>query len=108
MSIGHAKSLAYEAWPQYDESFCVESMATIAVQVNGKVRSKIEVEISIPESGKKHNFFCICIYTHADRIQWLLAILEIALGQANVKKFTDGCEVKKTIYVPGKILNILV
>ena len=50
-TIGHEKSLAYEPWPQYDESFCLESVVTVALQVNGKVRAKVEVQLDIAEAG---------------------------------------------------------
>ena len=55
-TIGHEKSLAYEPWPQYDESFCLESVVTVALQVNGKVRAKVEVQLDIAEAGIYSSF----------------------------------------------------
>jgi leucyl-tRNA synthetase len=84
--MGHSKTLAYHPWPQYEEQYCVETMATIAVQVNGKVRGKIEVEIDLEQE----------------------AVLGVARENQNVLKFIENKALKKVIYVPGRILNILV
>ena len=84
--LGHKQSLAKQPWPVYDEALCVDSTATIAIQVNGKVRGKVELEIDIKEDEA----------------------LAAALLQPSVAKYTDGLEVKKVIYVKGKILNIVV
>ena len=84
--LGNSKTLAYEAWPDYDEQLCYETRAVIAIQVNGKVRGKVEME----------------------KDSELESVLSEAMVQANVLKFTEGLKIKKTIYVPGKILNILV
>lgn len=56
------------------------------LQVNGKMRGTVEVGVSIDQA----------------------AAVEAALGLNTVKKFTDGKEIKKVIYVPGKILNLIV
>jgi len=84
--LGNNESLAYQAWPTFDEQYCIENIITIAIQVNGKVRSKLEVDKDIDEKD----------------------LLSNALTQQNVAKFIDGSTIKKTIYVRGKILNILV
>ena len=72
-------------WPTYDESLLVEDTMTIVVQVNGKVRAKL-------------NFF-----TNTNQSQ----IEQAALKDDNVKKFVMS-EPKKTVYIPGKLLNIVV
>ena len=84
--LGHSKSLAHEAWPKYDEALCVDTTAVVAVQVNGKVRAKLEMDVSLPEAE-----------AYATAIQ-----------QSSVTKYTDGLEVKKIVYVPGRIINIVV
>eukprot|EP00597_Dinobryon_sp_UTEXLB2267_P004289 CAMPEP_0170069554 /NCGR_PEP_ID=MMETSP0019_2-20121128/8183_1 /TAXON_ID=98059 /ORGANISM="Dinobryon sp., Strain UTEXLB2267" /LENGTH=868 /DNA_ID=CAMNT_0010277623 /DNA_START=20 /DNA_END=2626 /DNA_ORIENTATION=- len=84
--LGHSESISHASWPQFDEALCVQDIVTIAIQVNGKVRTKMDIQVDAPETE----------------------ILGMALELPNVKKFTDGNEVKKTIYVPGRILNILV
>ena len=74
------------SWPTYDESKLVDEEKTIAVQVNGKVRATISVNINDTDD----------------------VILEKALACDNVKKYTDGKEVIKTIVIKGKIVNIVV
>jgi len=83
---GHNETLAYEAWPEYDESLLVETTVTLPIQVNGKVRGNIQVEKDAPEADA----------------------MEQALAVDNVQKFTAGKSVVKTIYRAGKILNIVV
>jgi leucyl-tRNA synthetase len=84
--IGKENSLAYQPWPMSEEQYCIEEMVTIAVQVNGKVRGKIDIQVDWEESK----------------------IQELALQQVNVQKFIDGKPLKKVLYVPSRILNILI
>ncbi|KAJ1434343.1 leucine--tRNA ligase [Ochromonadaceae sp. CCMP2298] len=84
--LGHKKSLAYAAWPTYDEELCVDSVVTVAIQVNGKFRGKLDVA---PDTSEEK-------------------VLAAALEQPSVAKFTEEKEIKKLIFVPGKILNIVV
>lgn len=82
--LGNKESLAYHAWPVYDPSLCVpDSSAKIAVQVNGKVRGVIEVDMNFPEAE----------------------IIELAMER--VARYVTGYDVKKTIYVKNKIVNIV-
>jgi leucyl-tRNA synthetase len=83
--LGHKESLAYHAWPQYDEALCIDTTAKIAVQINGKVRATLNLEIDMPQD----------------------AAVAKAKELPSVTKFTDGKDVKKIIYVPGRILNIV-
>lgn len=79
--------ITYEPWPSYDEALCVDTTAVIAIQINGKVRAKVEMEKDLPE---------------ADAIS-------LALAQQGVLKYvSSGEKIKKAIYVPGRILNLLV
>ena len=82
----HEDTIAYEDWPVYDETKIVEDTYTMIVQVNGKVRGKIEVASSTTEDEMK----------------------TLALEIENVKAFTDGKEVVKVIVVPKKLVNIVV
>lgn len=84
--IGEKESLDFVVWPEADPSLLVSSLVTIAVQVNGKLRSTLEIS---PKMNK-------------DQIQ------ELALAIPNVVKFIEGTEIKKVILVPKKILNIVV
>jgi leucyl-tRNA synthetase len=88
----------------------VKAIVTVAVQVNGKFRDKIEVSVDIAEEGRAH-----CTHLRANILTYMhtyiltfAAVLEAALELPKIKKFLDGGAVQKTIYVPGKILNILV
>lgn len=78
--------LCYEKWPTYDESKLVETEKEIAVQVNGKVRATITINVNDSEDVVK----------------------EKALVQENVKRFTEGKEIVKIIVIKGKIVNIVV
>jgi leucyl-tRNA synthetase len=84
--LGHEGSNAYEAWPEADTSLLVEDTVTLAVQVNGKMRGKIELA--------------------ADATQ--AEAMSSAMAQENIAKFVgDEAGIKKIIYVPGKILNVV-
>ena len=51
--LGGTASLAYEAWPEYDEVLCVETTVTMGVQVNGKVRAQIEIAKDADEEAAR-------------------------------------------------------
>jgi leucyl-tRNA synthetase len=84
--LGHPKTLAYEAWPKYDESLLVESTIEMPVQINGKVRSKITVPADA-DNG---------------------AILLAAKADPKVADYIRGRQILKEIVVPGKLVNIVV
>ena len=73
-------------WPEHDESKLIEKTIEIPVQINGKVRGKIVVAADISKDD----------------------IITMAKSDLVVKDMLDGKEIKKIIYVPGKILNIVV
>ena len=84
--LGHNKTIAYESWPEYDESKIVDELKTLAVQVNGKLRGTIEV---LPDETNEN-------------------ILNMAKNEENVKKNLEGKTIIKEIVVPGRIVNIVV
>lgn len=84
--LGHEGTIAYEAWPTYEEDMLVVSTIEIAVQVNGKVRGRLSI----------------------NKDQEAESVKQQALELENVKAHTDGKEIKKIIYVPNKIVNIVV
>lgn len=84
--LGHNNTIAFEAWPKYDESKIVEDEKEIAVQVNGKVRATIKIAVDESEESIK----------------------EKALEEENVKRHTEGKEIVKMIVIKGKIVNIVV
>jgi leucyl-tRNA synthetase len=77
--------LATNSWPSVDESFLKESTLALAVQVNGKVRDSIEVDIALSQEE----------------------ILKAAMTE-KVKLSIGGQTIVKTIYVPGKLVSIVV
>ncbi len=85
-NLGNKKSIHLEKWPSYDETSLVEDMFTIPVQVNGKLRSIITIEADLAEKE----------------------VLEVALKQKNVKKWIGALEIKKTIYVTNRVINLIV
>jgi leucyl-tRNA synthetase len=84
--LGNAASLTYEPWPVFDEGLCRDEIVEIAVQVNGKVRGRIQIA---PDAAE------------ADAIS-------AAQTEPSVKAFLAGKTVHKHLYVPGKIVNLLV
>jgi leucyl-tRNA synthetase len=78
-------SIHSQPWPKYDPKLIKEENIQLIVQINGKVREKIEVEASISEEKAK----------------------ELTLSQKKIKQWTAGKEIKKIIFVPGKLINIV-
>ena len=83
--LGHAESLAHEAWPRADAALLVDDTVTLAVQVNGKRRAEIRVPADADEA----------------------AIREAAMAEPNVERHLGGREPKKVIVVPGRLVNIV-
>ena len=84
--LGHDNTIAYEPWPTYDESKLVQTEFNIAVQVNGKLRGTITVDVNDSEE----------------------VIKQKALLNENVKKHVEGKEIVKIIVIKNKIVNIVV
>ena len=80
------KPICESAWPTYDDAKTIDEEKEIGVQVNGKLRATIKVNINDSEDTLK----------------------EKALAEENVKKFTEGKEIVKVIAIKGKIVNIVV
>ncbi|WP_435234713.1 leucine--tRNA ligase [Psychromonas sp. PT13] len=84
-ALGQDDELLNTPWPNVDESALVEDSKLIIVQVNGKLRAKI----TVPADAQQD------------------AVEKLGFADDNVSKFTDGKTVRKIIYVPGKLLNIV-
>jgi leucyl-tRNA synthetase len=87
--LGESFSIHQQPWPKVDEKFLEEEEVTIAIQINGKVRDSIRImnnELGIMEGE----------------------VVKKALESERVQKFLEGKEVKKTIYIPGKIINLVI
>ena len=84
--LGHKESIFKEKWPEYDKKMIIDEKINLVVQVNGKVRETIEVSADISENEAK----------------------KIALESENIKKWLEDKEVKKVIFVKGKLINIVI
>ena len=84
--LGHDNTIAYEAWPTWNEALLGEAEKEIAVQVNGKVRATVKIAVDEDEESIKAK----------------------ALAEENVQRHIDGKEVVKVIVIKGKIVNIVV
>ena len=83
---GHKDSVFKASWPVYNEKLTELENIEVPVQVNGKLRATLEVAKSITEED----------------------IIKLALEKENIKKFTDEKTILKKIYIPEKIVNIVV
>ena len=84
--LGHKDQLDFIAWPEYDEKLTVSQIVTIVVQVNGKLRAKLEVEPEAPEAD----------------------ITDAAMADENVVKFVGNQKPTKIVYIPGRLVNIVI
>lgn len=85
-ALGHTEAVIHAVWPQVDPAALVKTEIKLAVQVNGKLRGTITVAPDIDQTAAEAT----------------------ARATENVAKFIDGKEVRKVIFVPGKLLNIVV
>jgi leucyl-tRNA synthetase len=85
-ALGGKPGMIRVAWPSFDPALLEQDQALIVVQVNGKKRGEITVSSDASEDEVK----------------------EAAVAEANVRKFIEGKQIRKTILVPGKLLNLVV
>jgi len=84
--LGHKESLAYASWPEWDGELIKESAVEVVMQVNGKVRAKMELAVGTPKDQTE----------------------KIAFENEKIKTYTEGKTVVKIIVVPDKLVNIVV
>ena len=84
--LGHKESVFKSAWPVYNPELAREKNITLVIQVNSKVRSRIEVPADVPEEK----------------------IRQLALDDEKAKQWVKDSPVKKVITVPNKLVNILI
>ena len=84
--LGHQTSIHTASWPVFDLEAIRPAIITLPVQVNGRVRDRIEVA---PDTSEEE-------------------IRQLALAAGKVRRFVDGQHVKRVIYVPGRLVNIVV
>ncbi len=85
-AVGEPYSVHEQAWPGYDESLIAEKEITLIIQVNGKVRDRIEAPADISEDTAK----------------------ELALASEKIHPHLVGKQIRKSIYVPGRLVNLVV
>jgi leucyl-tRNA synthetase len=83
--LGHSKSVFDSGWPKYDEALATESLITMAVQVGGRTRGTIQVAKDVDQTGA----------------------MKAAMADPGIAKFVVGTP-KKVVFVPGRLLNIVV
>ncbi|MDN3450538.1 leucine--tRNA ligase [Planococcus sp. APC 3906] len=84
--LGHAETITYAVWPEFDESKMIEDEVEVVVQVNGKVRTKIVVA---KDSTKEQ-------------------LEAAALADEAIVKAAEGKQVRKVIAIPGKLVNVVI
>ena len=84
--MGQPYSVHEGAWPEWDESLIVTEEITLVVQVNGKLRDRIEAPADVSEEMAK----------------------ELALSSEKVRPHVEGREIRKSVYVPGRLVNFVV
>ncbi|MBC8248496.1 MAG: leucine--tRNA ligase, partial [Anaerolineales bacterium] len=82
---GRPYSVHQQNWPTWSEELAAEEVITLIVQINGKVRDRLEVPVDIGEEEAK----------------------ELALASDGAQRHLEGLEVKKVVYVPGRLVNIV-
>jgi leucyl-tRNA synthetase len=82
---GRPYSIHQQAWPIWDPDLAAEEVFTLVVQVNGKLRDRLKVPVGISEEEAK----------------------KLALASEGAKRHLEGLEVKRVVYVPGRLVNIV-
>jgi len=83
--LGYQRSLTYEPWPKYDEALLKEETVTVVVQVNGKLRDRMDVAAETSQAELER----------------------LALANQRIQEFLAGKQVRKVIVVPGKLVNVV-
>jgi leucyl-tRNA synthetase len=84
--LGHSETITYQNWPTYDSNKLKKDIVTIVGQINGKVRSKLEIEINLSDEEVLRKF----------------------KSDEKIKKYIDGKEIVKEIVIKNKLVNIVV
>ncbi len=83
--LGHNDTIAFESWPVYDEALCKDDTIEIVVQINGKVKAKLNIEVDADQES----------------------VIAMAMEEEAVKAAVEGKNIVKQIYVPNKVVNIV-
>jgi len=85
-TLGNKKSIHLQSWPEYNPKLILDSEINMVIQINGKLRDQIKVPAGISEDEAR----------------------KLALESEKIQKWIDGKEIKKIIFVKGKLVNIVV
>ncbi|MDO8507590.1 MAG: class I tRNA ligase family protein [bacterium] len=85
-SLGNTESVHLQSWPKYDKDLIKDETVTVAVQINGKVREQLLINVEAEEKE----------------------VLELAKASKKVQNYLQGKEIKKVIYIKGKLLSLVV
>ena len=83
--LGHRNSIHEEKWPEYNEKYLQKNTFELLVQINGKLRAKIEVPLNITQNQAE----------------------KLALAQPSVQKFIKNAKPKKIIFIPNRLINLV-
>ena len=83
--LSHARSIDQEPWPVWKEDALQRDVLTVVIQINGKLRGKIEV----PASASKEE------------------VEQLALTEQNIVRHLEGLTVRKVVVIPGKLVNVV-
>jgi leucyl-tRNA synthetase len=84
--LGHDTSVFHARWPEWDEALVVEDQVEVVIQVSGKTRGRV----SVPRDAEQE------------------AVVAAAQQDAAVRRFTEGKELRKVVYVPNRLLNLVI
>ena len=84
--LGHKNAIIYEKWPSFEKDLMIDEIHEIVIQINGKLKARINVMADIDEE----------------------ALTKLALSEAKITQVVGQKEIKKTIIVPGKLINIVI
>ena len=85
-AMGEGRSVHEQSWPDWDETLIQAGEITLVVQVNGKLRDRIEAPADVSEEAAR----------------------ELALASDKVRPHVEGREIRKAVYVPGRLVNLVV
>ena len=83
--LGKKEHLSYHPWPNFESELTIDQFIKIGVQINGKRRGEVEIKRNLPEED----------------------ILSIVLDEDKLKKYFDGVQIKKTILIKDRVINII-
>lgn len=83
--IGNNKSVHTESWPKWDATLAADETVTLVIQVNGRVRDRIDVPVGVDEKSAR----------------------EMALASIRIQRYIEGKSIPKVVYVPGRLVNIV-